>query len=1542
MSVPHVIPGVYIRLKSITTPLKVKLKLVKYSWISESVIIPNKTEVLLDFIVGLLLKKKSLSEDDITAIWHCLEWLLLTKKMQQTLSKQHLNLKPSFSWVFISSLSDVSQGKLSYSDCVMTCCNLLLSSSALSYIFTSNIDNMTNLLSAVCSMSLHQLSAVGCMEQNTSDMLCLLIKAFSEHQKNSCNQMQVLKFFYRKLFRLMLVLLYKCENVPQHQHISCLLADTMRNTIFNMEKRLAFKKMKKLSVASEFFDSHSGFFQLFTIMRKAIEATGSTTNAITTTPNINTTFEVPCADLKSAVLDYLPKLLVSVIEDKTEKSMAVQIMLDRISKLLGFDLKEGKFHGSVEESKAIEVMAQLLDRINSMNLYGLGDDDDDDDDGGDGEYESKFWFMYSKQLPQILFTAESKGMSWIRCMKSLLFLNPSLSVDYLQEILCVCWSVLTRPEECDPEEVDSLLESILEVYHRMRQMPFLMGKLVASVAASSLQYNYKWPPCFAAKFQTIVQSLPPTVALQVWELLLDAIEKELAPNLKENSGEDSITTVSSQKQPVCSCIIGLLLNYMGHLVIVGPSLTANNTVVIQKLQNRMKVSVIVPSIYLCLRQPTFDPDLLEASLLLIYEWWEMAFILCYYSPPGQGDASLDLSTFSFLTPTIRKKIVQSVGNGSLVCYLLQLQCMKAVQIFPDCESEKKKAKICNLDGIISLLQTNDDDAEESMTNKNKVLHPHIPVRTMKQATWWFVTTNLPLLLPLFTPQHSAIICKFLVQTLMTDPTQRDLSVEAGFSRELLQCSFFQEISSFHSVIISCVFSTLVDSMTDTNSPLPDDMQKVVSVCRTLQNSDLAWDNPSDKEVCKALKGVGKELHSLYEDSVAQSETQQQFLHKYSTVIEIIQLLPVRFLPAKKKVRIILSLYVVIPCCTVFGANVEDHNETLPLKDQNLSLIVRCIDTLSSLISSSSDYVFISDYLQPQVVLHFLENSLGKIQKQKSSDQLTLLVSYYKLLESSLSFFFQGSTQLSALDSYITKLLKSLSKAKDRMHKHSYSKKSIQQKYSFKFLLASKFIEELSKTLEQEALSEETRDSATKYLKMFSDVVPQIVIPCIESEMAPSVLALYTSLLKSLKNVPEGQSNQHSQQLTNCCIANISKKGNLVDSVLSLEFFNQSLRHLLVTRTPELHSSLWCCLKEFLTFLFASFIDSQDGQVLMPSQKHHEECLNTATAFTLLSDFSDLQFNSVTPHQSSTPPPPSSSFSRQRYIESLYSVAMSTMLSLITTMSVKERRSRLNSLVSCLKSSVCLDSMVDIAMNSEILCILFKKDMFVDNIQLHKILLNSSQQLFQQAQHHSNTEKMSKIYIPLLRLELNILKKKKLPPQAALHVLYGCQYVPLSNLDLTTFHTVFQALYDVLNILFVEYTDAVLLKLPTFIGIIKRLVVAVVAEGNQNKLSNNIPAETSVCNCAHLLLRLINNLSVHKSEVSPVVSYMIAEFLDAYSNITLLPSVKNLLNSSLYSLFMCCNHHTIEYLNAILPRRMNEVFKSIYTTYTKTYEYKGFA
>lgn len=50
--------GIYTKLKDRNCDLKDRLKLAKFAWFSDKVILPNKEQVLIDFLSGLLLNKK--------------------------------------------------------------------------------------------------------------------------------------------------------------------------------------------------------------------------------------------------------------------------------------------------------------------------------------------------------------------------------------------------------------------------------------------------------------------------------------------------------------------------------------------------------------------------------------------------------------------------------------------------------------------------------------------------------------------------------------------------------------------------------------------------------------------------------------------------------------------------------------------------------------------------------------------------------------------------------------------------------------------------------------------------------------------------------------------------------------------------------------------------------------------------------------------------------------------------------------------------------------------------------------------------------------------------------------------------------------------------------------------------------------------------------------------------------------------------------------------------------------------------------------------
>ncbi|XP_029450042.1 unhealthy ribosome biogenesis protein 2 homolog isoform X2 [Rhinatrema bivittatum] len=81
--------GIYLRLKSTKTPWEDKLKLAHFAWISHHCILPNKEQVLIDWVchnlVGYHTKKLELDEDIVEKLWTDLDNILHSRKLQNFL-----------------------------------------------------------------------------------------------------------------------------------------------------------------------------------------------------------------------------------------------------------------------------------------------------------------------------------------------------------------------------------------------------------------------------------------------------------------------------------------------------------------------------------------------------------------------------------------------------------------------------------------------------------------------------------------------------------------------------------------------------------------------------------------------------------------------------------------------------------------------------------------------------------------------------------------------------------------------------------------------------------------------------------------------------------------------------------------------------------------------------------------------------------------------------------------------------------------------------------------------------------------------------------------------------------------------------------------------------------------------------------------------------------------------------------------------------------------------------------------------------------------
>ncbi|XP_028150875.1 uncharacterized protein LOC114344224 [Diabrotica virgifera virgifera] len=129
------------------------------------------------------------------------------------------------------------------------------------------------------------------------------------------------------------------------------------------------------------------------------------------------------------------------------------------------------------------------------------------------------------------------------------------------------------------------------------------------------------------------------------------------------------------------------------------------------------------------------------------------------------------------------------------------------------------------------------------------------------------------------------------------------------------------------------------------------------------------------------------------------------------------------------------------------------------------------------------------------------------------------------------------------------------------------------------------------------------------------------------------------------------------------------------------------------------------------------------------------------------------------------------------------------------------------------------------------------------------------------------------------------------------------------------------------------------RLPPYLQEYRGLLKKICSESNAD-----IPKEEDVvrqlADSAFQLEKLTKSLVVYQKDMSRIAMYLIADVLDQYEKVTILPIVKMHLNNCVYSLITICDQHAVSYLMRVLSSASTEIFKVMYDHYKKYYRFTG--
>ncbi|KAM9860653.1 unhealthy ribosome biogenesis protein 2 homolog [Aulostomus maculatus] len=167
--------GIHLKLKSPHTPWEDKLKLARFAWISSQCLLPNKEQVLLDWcthaLTGWYNQKVEFSKNVLEGLWCYLDDLLHSRKLHASLKQgKAISMRLNMAQLLLDQLQECAGAAVRLPVCVSTLlsvCQGILSSPALSSVFTTKYELMVNLLAKVCSFACCELQKpllTGCSE----------------------------------------------------------------------------------------------------------------------------------------------------------------------------------------------------------------------------------------------------------------------------------------------------------------------------------------------------------------------------------------------------------------------------------------------------------------------------------------------------------------------------------------------------------------------------------------------------------------------------------------------------------------------------------------------------------------------------------------------------------------------------------------------------------------------------------------------------------------------------------------------------------------------------------------------------------------------------------------------------------------------------------------------------------------------------------------------------------------------------------------------------------------------------------------------------------------------------------------------------------------------------------------------------------------------------------------------------------------------------------------------------------------------------------
>ncbi|XP_010220144.1 PREDICTED: unhealthy ribosome biogenesis protein 2 homolog [Tinamus guttatus] len=1480
--------GIHLKLKSAKTSWEDKLKLAHFAWISHQCFLPNKEQVLLDWVSHTLVsyynKKLELEDEVVEKLWTYLDNVIHSRRLQDLLKNgKTVNLSFSIAQVINERLSESCSQKARQSiGTVLSCSSGILSTPSLAIIYTAKCELLVDLLSKLSELACQQLASDDAVSSQLFSTLQLTFAQYLLIQRQQTNPNRVF------------------GQVTSHLLQPCLLLRhllTVRNWTQADDSHVRQHWSREIRNQVEVL-LQAGLFQpeLFSSYREEL---------------------LPEREQQEKKKGALKSLLLPV---------------DTVRTKLSSGFCEPALHGAVVAG-SVSLLYKLF-----LDSYSKGENallSDVYNVASDRIRHEGVQFGFYRKLAQLLVRhAQASVPAWFRCLKLLISLNHLIVEPNLRDLVASAWidAKVFEPRTKRPQE--ALIGAVFQTYCKLRQFPRLFEEVLAVICQPAAD-ELRVPVLSAgltAKLRECLLELPPNQILDILCLVVEKCQTLIIPALESDS--NMVLKLGS----ISSVLHAFLFNMKSLDDVTPPPVVLRTQSLLAKIQKE----IIQPLLELlqAAREEEEEPEpclrkASDSALLLVYTWVEVNTLFgisCskYVSPSGGIAATATAIRqwgISALLPGVEEQCWEKVtalassfaSTGKYCLELLTLQKMKMIlmQTKGDPQALQHAAAFILESGRSSINKGETEPWDGDLSAINDLTYP--------TAHWHLVISNLTILLPYLSLKDVEYIASVLLETSVLAKAQEadgdeEPSISIGkVSLGLLHSPFLPEMKVLH-----CAFlSSLIHQFSKVLHPARG------SVDLPLQQ--LSADNiPWHEEILSPCKTA-----ELVEAPSENKPPKDEFNSSWKTLEKAAQCI---LLLAKNGSPVILKDNQLESCLSLL-----EIASLLKLDNLFPSDCIRCHLLLLSLVANTRANASCSKVLSLKFLrtcFHLLRclqagrnaNSVFKV--FHASDALEAVMTS----QFTISKFFANTLTDPAWTEYLQEAQTFLEHFLQMIVERRQSVRINLEKF-MSFLVSCKPDAGAARS----KCCKNWTPAAGQLLLMAFTTLCHVITLYLQQQpekklQSGAVLPalLEPAIVQMGRAVEHGlQSNVQSQPLP---IAFIPSVTTLLKADLSHALSKGGWQ-----KNPEEPSGF---LERPRIKLYQQFY----SQILreLPSAGGHLQFLQSAlqflTVFCSVPDLSSGKETAVTVVYAVKKLLAGPEITVQ-VIQNIEMELTELLVQLLGNCSAEEFYAVMRLLLQGLEvRNIWQQNAKEVLSAVTLIKLLLSCPLNGDK---EKAFWFASPQIItalamQTKEACQDQALISSMVVPILETTAALLRQGEGILSNPHHVALAFSIlltVPLDHLKMEDYGSIFLGVHEVLFSILQCHPKVMLKAAPSFLNSFHRLVVSVMHEGRQKGDKVNTDEFEIALKCAHLVERMYTHIAAETEEFTVFSAFIVAQYVTELQKVTLHPAVKRHLTEGIYRILDLCIERDVKFLTASLPAGVREVFKDLYNDYNHYHKAK---